>query len=187
MRRKQFGENNSSNDYRMANENRRIGSGRIPMRDSWDDTQYSKSGANDIPSNKTQPKEDGSPGASTSSIPSALGKSSEQSKTDRPSETSSNELNLRPGGGLLGLRDRQRESEQQTSQSSIVTQSHPHISRTILSSNSILDKDRTDFRERSVLGGDDRYDRRPFNRDRDRERENDRDRHRGDRDRDYGR
>lgn len=112
------------------------------------------------------------------------------------------DFNLRPGGGLLGLRYRQRESEQQQSQSSIATQSHPaHLPRTILGNNSILDKDsRSDFRERSVLGGssDDRFDRidridridrmdridridrldrndrgdrRPFNRDRDRDRD----------------
>lgn len=81
------------------------------------------------------------------------------------------DFNLRPGGGLLGLRDRQRENEQQQqqSQSTIGAASHPHIARTILSSNnSILDKDRSDFRERSVLGDErDRYERRPFNRDRD--------------------
>lgn len=87
----------------------------------------------------------------------------------------------------MGLRDRQRETEQQQSQSTIVTQPHAHLSRTILG-NSILDKDnRNDFRERSVLSDDrydrmdrsdrldrndridrlDRGDRRPFNRDRD--------------------
>lgn len=95
------------------------------------------------------------------------------------------DFNLRPGGGLLGLRDRQRENEQQQSQSTIVTQPHAHLSRTILGNNSILDKDsRSDFRERSVLNDDrydrndrggrldrndrnDRGDRRPFNRDRD--------------------
>lgn len=167
----------------MANENRRIGSGRIPVRE-WYEAQYSKSGNNDFQANKTQTNEDGSPNTSTASIPSALGKS-EQNKAN---DTSTADFNLRPGGGLLGLRDRQRDNEQQTSQSSIVTQSHPHISRNILSGNSILDKDnRNDFRERSVLG-DDRYERRPFNRDRDRERErdNERDRHRDrDRERDY--
>lgn len=182
-RRKPFGENNSTNDFRMANENRRIGSGRIPVRE-WDEAQYSKSGNNDFQATKTQTNEDGSPNTSTASIPSALSKS-EQNKANDASTT---DFNLRPGGGLLGLRDRQRENEQQTSQSSIVNQSHPHISRNILTSgNSILDKDnRNDFRERSVLG-DDRYERRPFNRDRDRERErdNERDRHRErDRDRD---
>lgn len=90
------------------------------------------------------------------------------------------DFNLRPGGGLLGLRDRQRENEQQQSQSAIVTQSHPHIPRTILSNKSILDKDRSDFRERAVLG-DDRYDRRPFNRDRDRDRDYDRNKDRNSR------
>lgn len=167
----------------MANENRRIGSGRIPVRE-WDEAQYSKSGNNDFQTNKTQTNEGGPPNASTASIPSALGKF-EQNKAN---DTSTTDFNLRPGGGLLGLRDRQRENEQKTSQSSIVTQSHPHISRNILSGNSILDKDnRNDFRERSVLG-DDRYERRSFNRDRDRERErdNERDRHR-DRDRDRDR
>lgn len=65
------------------------------------------------------------------------------------------------------LRDRQRENEQQQSQTGIMNQTHPHISRNILSNNSILDKDsRGDYRERSVLG-EDRYERRPFNRDRD--------------------
>lgn len=205
MRRNKFGENNSSNDYRMANENRRIGSGRIPLRDSWDDPQYNKGGAsNDYPSNKNQTNEDGSPSASTSSIPSALGNSSnnnsttnngnnnnksEQNKTntERACDTSSTDFNLRPGGGLLGLRDRQRENEQQTSQSSIAQQSHPHISRVALNITSILEK--AGFRSERFAAnvpGDDRYDRRPFNRDRgDRDRDrNDRDRDRTDRDRD---
>lgn len=102
------------------------------------------------------------------------------------------DFNLRPGGGLLGLRDRQRESEQQQSQSTIVTQPHAHLSRTILG-NSILDKDsRSDFRERSVLS-DERYDRmdrsdRLDRNDRsDRLDRNDRMDRRFNRDRDYGR
>lgn len=91
---------------------------------------------------------------------------------------SNTDLNLRPGGGLLGmLRDRHRDTEQlqqqqqqqpPTLQARILNQIHPHMSRNILSSGSILDKDgRSDFRERNSLLNEDRYERRPFNRDRD--------------------
>lgn len=75
-------------------------------------------------------------------------------------------MNLRPGGGLLGmLRDRHRDTEQQQQPplQSLLNQTHPHMSRNILSSGSILDKDsRSDYRERNSLLNDDRYERRRF-------------------------
>lgn len=69
------------------------------------------------------------------------------------------EYNFRPSGGLLGLRDRERGGESQTT-STTSHQQHPILPR------SLIDKDRNDYRsDRSNIMNDDRYDRRPFNRD----------------------
>lgn len=51
-----------TSEYRNANESRRIGSGRIPLRDSWDDPKYSRPDAKDYSS-----KSSGDPSSPTNS------------------------------------------------------------------------------------------------------------------------
>lgn len=152
----------SSNSAEARSSERRIGSGRIPMRDTWNDF---RSGSEK--DNASKPNADG--GESTQKGASEKYSTSTETEEQSSSSVSASEpVSFRPSGGLLGLRDRQRENDQQTPAATVPPAVHPHmLSRTGILGNSILDKDRTDFRERVALGGnEDRYERRSYNRDR---------------------
>lgn len=70
-------------EYRNANESRRIGSGRIPLRDSWDDPKYSRSNANEFQS-KTG-GETASTSPTNASVP-----STNKTEQNKPADASSN-------------------------------------------------------------------------------------------------
>lgn len=157
----------SSNSAEARSSERRIGSGRIPMRDTWNDFR-----AVSEKENSTKSATDGGEGTQksvTEKYGTTYPASSETEEHASSGGVNANEpVSFRPSGGLLGLRDRQRENDQQTQAPTIPPPVHQHmLSRTGILGNSILDKDRTDFRERVALGGsEDRYERRSYNRDR---------------------
>lgn len=149
----------SSNSAEARSGERRIGSGRIPMRDTWNDFRADSEKENSSKSNADSG--DGVPKG-------AAEKFSTSTETDDQTSSgvnASEPVSFRPSGGLLGLRDRQRENDQQTPAAVVPPAVHPHmLSRTGILGNSILDKDRTDFRERIALSGnEDRYERRSYN------------------------
>lgn len=121
---------------------RRIGSGRIPMRDvSWSDYR------------STTVEKDGT----TTTSSAAPSTSTTSSNTTTTATANDSDYNFRPSGGLLGLRDRGRVEESQPPPPT--HQQHPILPR------SLMDKDRNDFRERSSMLSDERFDRRSFSRD----------------------
>lgn len=78
-------------EYRNANESRRIGSGRIPLRDSWDDPKYSRPNASDYPSKSGgDPSSSPTNSANAATTTTTVANKTEQNKT---SETSSNGKN----------------------------------------------------------------------------------------------
>lgn len=82
--------NFTNSEYRNATESRRIGSGRIPLRDSWDDPKYGRPNANDFPSKPSGGESSSSPtnSASAAATPTTTAATkTEQSKTN---DTSSN-------------------------------------------------------------------------------------------------
>lgn len=140
------GGDSSSNN----NGERRIGSGRIPVRgeDAW---------MNDYDRDNT---------SSPISKPSAVSSSGSTPSASSSAQNTDGEYNFRPSGGLLGLRDRDRGNDtQQTSSSS----SSSNVLNAMLQQHSILprgliDKERHDYRNesRSNMLNDDRYERRSY-------------------------
>lgn len=153
--------NYSSNSAEVRSSERRIGSGRIPMRDTWNDFRQGSEKENATKSSADS-GEVAQKGATEK-----LNNASAETEETTSSVTASEPVSFRPSGGLLGLRDRQRENDQPTPSATVPPAVHPHmLSRTGILGNSILDKDR-DFRERVALGSnEDRYERRSYNRDR---------------------
>lgn len=150
---------NAAGGESMGRGERRIGSGRIPMRDvTWNEYRSTtdERESNESPTATT---------AASTSTPSVVTNIATSTTTTAANDS---EYNFRPSGGLLGLRDRERGGESQTTSTTINThQQHPILPR------SLIDKDRNDFRSdrTSLLMSDDRYERRTFNRDRDRDRD----------------
>lgn len=143
--------NYSSNSAEARSSERRIGSGRIPMRDTWNDFRPGSEKENSSKSNTeggSGSADGGSDGTqkNTTEKYSASTESEEQQASS--SVTASEPVSFRPSGGLLGLRDRQRENDQQTPVAAVPPPVHPHVlSRTGILGNSILD-DRDRDRER---------------------------------------
>lgn len=147
---------------------RRIGSGRIPMRDvSWNDYKSDKDssapsisdgGATDAFDRNTSAKRITSASTTTArrqqtseTDDDALEPSARRGNENYPweqatppaktgkSATNDSEYNFRPSGGLLGLRDRERGGESQPNTATL-HQPHPILPR------SLIDKDRNDYR-----------------------------------------
>lgn len=81
-------------EYRNSNESRRIGSGRIPLRDSWDDNKYNNRGnGNDFPAKSSGETSSSSP---TNSGSAATPTSTATAKTEssKPSDTSSTGMQM---------------------------------------------------------------------------------------------
>lgn len=131
------------------------------MRDTWNDFRGGSEKENSSSADGGDGIQKGAPEKYSAST------ESEEQTSSGGGVSASEPVSFRPSGGLLGLRDRQRENDQQTPAIPVSPHVVPHmLSRGILG-NSILDKDRTDFRERVALGGnEDRYERRSYNRDR---------------------